>query len=185
MMKYKRMPFDIKYRDKIESFDYQVETRDGRKAVIQDWDSNDEKWPIVAIVWDSRGRMPLEHSYSTDGHFDDVDGCPLDLFIVTDEPEKDLRLYLADLIYEHSGTELSEEKLAEVMSDVLALAKEEVKSTLPMWKKANSVGYPRITDNHELWINGWYVPIKELENGLPYEELTDDDYDHFNIYGRK
>ena len=48
-MEIKMLPFDIKYRDKIESGEYQVVSDCGRPVKIYDWNFNDE-FPIVCMV---------------------------------------------------------------------------------------------------------------------------------------
>ena len=79
-----RIPFDIKYRQQIESGEYKVETYDGYPARIICWDSPiDKDRPIIAIVFDNQ----IEQ-YKADGRYDnDFDTSNYDLFIVTQEPE--------------------------------------------------------------------------------------------------
>jgi hypothetical protein len=82
-----KIPFDIKFRPQIESGEYKVETRDGRKARIIHWDLNCTS-PIVAVM-DEHIDLPGEivDVFSVSGMaFDDLES-PSDLFIVTPEPE--------------------------------------------------------------------------------------------------
>jgi len=82
-----RKQFDIKYRPQIESGEYKVETRDGRKARIIHWDLNCTS-PIVAVM-DAHIDLPGEivDVFSVSGRaFDDLES-PSDLFIVTPEEE--------------------------------------------------------------------------------------------------
>jgi len=44
-----RIPFDISYRDKVESGEVEVTTYDGRRVKILQWDINSDK-PIVAVI---------------------------------------------------------------------------------------------------------------------------------------
>lgn len=78
-----KIPFDIKYRDKIESGEFKVETRDGRPARIICWDK-ESILPIVALVKEIESEKVVSFTESGD--------CPgtlncYDLFIVTPEPE--------------------------------------------------------------------------------------------------
>ncbi len=43
-----RVPFDIKYKEKIQSGKYQVQTKDGHNVRVVCWDA-DEYFPIVVI----------------------------------------------------------------------------------------------------------------------------------------
>lgn len=82
-----KIPFDIKYRPQIESGEYKVKTRDGRKARIIHWDLNCTS-PIVAVM-DAHIDLPGEivDVFSVSGRaFDDLES-PSDLFIVTPEEE--------------------------------------------------------------------------------------------------
>ena len=177
-MKYKRIPFDTKYQEEIEYGDYEVETRDGRKAVIYEWHDNDKDYPIIAKVWDHRGRLPLNIYYMNNGRHLPEEECALDLFIVTNEPDVDFKTHLADIIYNYSEHEVSDVELDKLSAELLSLAKEEIKNELPMWKKGAARSYPYISDNHELRIDGWWIRIRDLENGLPYEKLDKEDYEY-------
>lgn len=82
-----KIPFDIKYRPQIESGEYKVETRDGRRVKIIYWDLNCTS-PIVAVM-DVHIDLPGEivDIFSVSGMAFDDSESPSDLFIVTPEPE--------------------------------------------------------------------------------------------------
>lgn len=80
-----RIPFDIKYRPQIESGEYKVETRDGKKVRVLCYDANNIV-PIVALVTfndESEGAR----DYYLDGTINYGTKNPLDLFIVTPKEE--------------------------------------------------------------------------------------------------
>lgn len=83
----KKIPFDISYREKIESGEVELTTNDGRRAKILKWDVNSDK-PIVAII---QASIPDDGEdtvvcYSAEGTRQQ--GCgPSDLAILVEEPE--------------------------------------------------------------------------------------------------
>lgn len=94
-----RIPFDIKFRPQIESGEYKVETRDGRRVKIIYWDLNCTS-PIVAVM-DVHIDLPGEivDIFSVSGMAFDDSESPSDLFIVTPEPElTEFEKALADII---------------------------------------------------------------------------------------
>ena len=125
-----KIPFDIKYRPQIESGEYKVETRDGRRARIICWDRIDKHYPIIALAPNEGGEGSYE--YTNDGlYFQDGEQTEDDLFIVT--PEEELsefemaihrRLNLMN--GEHLlATELLEETKG-MAAELLALARKEL-----------------------------------------------------------
>ena len=62
-----KIPFDIKYRDKIESGEYKVETREGLPARIICWDRMGIAYPIVALVPKNSNEEIL--TYTNEGTF--------------------------------------------------------------------------------------------------------------------
>lgn len=85
-----RIPFNIRYRDKIESGEYKVETRDGKPVRIICWDM-DSYNHIVALVanYPNYNGSLSEHifSYGMDGRYSTPAENAEDLFIITPEPE--------------------------------------------------------------------------------------------------
>lgn len=84
-----RIPFDSKYRDKIESGEYKVETRYGCSARIVCWDrvpkENNPKDLTLCVLIKQNGGESIYY-YHTDGTKWVKEEC-FDLFIVTPEPE--------------------------------------------------------------------------------------------------
>lgn len=80
-----KIPFDIKYRPQIESGEYRVETRDGKKVRVLCYDANNIV-PIVALVTFNDGSEG-SRDYYLNGTMNFDRENPLDLFIVTPEPE--------------------------------------------------------------------------------------------------
>ena len=81
-----KIPFDIKYRNKIESGEYKVETRNGKPARIICWNKRDKYYPIIALyVNDSR--YETFASYNDKGEYYLGSDDERNLFIVTPEPE--------------------------------------------------------------------------------------------------
>lgn len=83
-----KIPFDIKYRPQIESGEYRVETKDGRKVRIVSWDKNGfECTEIVALITCATGSENC-NIYTTSGC---MRSNPyqenMRLFVVTPEPE--------------------------------------------------------------------------------------------------
>lgn len=81
-----RIPFDIKHRDKIESGEYKVETRDGRSARIICWDVISNS-PIVALLMFNDGTEFIGE-FTREGNYwnSKMESCK-DLFIVIPNPE--------------------------------------------------------------------------------------------------
>lgn len=81
-----KIPFDIKYRPQIESGEYKVETRDGKKVRVLCYDANSTA-PVVALVTFNDGSEGSRDYYSNGT----INYCgrenPLDLFVVTPEEE--------------------------------------------------------------------------------------------------
>lgn len=81
-----KIPFDIKYRDKIESGEYKVETRDGRPVRIVCYDRK-YGYPIMALATEADGHE-IYVNCNFDGRESRIYEWPADLFIVTPEPEQ-------------------------------------------------------------------------------------------------
>ena len=80
-----KIPFSIEHREKIESGEYKVETRDGRTARIICWDRKDNNYPIIAL-FEEYGKECLL-SYTQNGQHVIGKSNVSDLFLVTPEPE--------------------------------------------------------------------------------------------------
>lgn len=127
-----RIPFDIKYRDKIESGEYKVETRDGKPVRIICWDM-DSYNHIVALVanYPNYNGSLSEHifSYGMDGRYSATAENAEDLFIVTPEPEMSefengMLRYLQDAANKKDDSEIVE-STKEHSIKLLSLARNE------------------------------------------------------------
>lgn len=78
--------FDIKFRPKIESGEYKVQTRDGRKARIICWDRKANDHQIVVLVTVSK-EEEIMCLFNLDGKILEHYASDSDLFIITPEPE--------------------------------------------------------------------------------------------------
>lgn len=126
-----RIPFDSKYRDKIESGEYKVETRNGRPVRIICWDM-DSYNQIVALVanYPNYNGSLSEHifSYGMNGRYSATAENAEDLFIVTPEPEmSEFEKRLQEVLFEHATTNSSaEEKAHQYSAELLSLAKQQL-----------------------------------------------------------
>lgn len=146
-----RKQFDIKFRPQIESGEYKVETRDGKKVRVLCYDANNAA-PIVALIKYNDG-SEASRDYYLNGTMDYYRENPLDLFIVTPEEEltefeKELENFynhhLRVCSYDNQGT--VEDSLHDGASKLLILARKELEpeikaealKDLPRWKKDKS-----------------------------------------------
>lgn len=125
-----KIQFDVKYRDKIESGEYKVETRDGKKVRALCYDANNTMPVFALVTFDNGTEGPL--GYYSNGTMISDGECPLDLFIVTPEPELSefekacMKLYNEGRDDGLSGDKLSNESVKEWASELLALAKNQL-----------------------------------------------------------
>ena len=83
-----KIPFDIKYRDKIESGEYKVETRDGRPTRIICWDRK-HGYPICGLAYEkATGCENYVNTYESGmTAINGILGTNDDLFIITPDQE--------------------------------------------------------------------------------------------------
>ena len=168
-----KIPFNIEFKPQIESGEYKVETRDGRKARIIHWDLNCTS-PIVAVM-DEHIDLPGEivDIFSVSGRaFDDLES-PSDLFIITPEPElTEFEKKLSDVIGYAISLSIAEPKkpisefVKEYSAELLALARKEL-------VEEQYTSDPRKTDLYKL---GKAEALKDLPRWSPndiYPELND------------
>lgn len=88
----KKIPFDINYRDLIESGKWSVQTNDGRPVRIVCWDKKHYggRIDLVALVPESTGETECIQLYNTDGTLmSGIKNEKFKLVIVTDQSELD------------------------------------------------------------------------------------------------
>ena len=176
-----KIPFDIKYRDKIESGEYKVVTEDDEPARIICWDSTiNKERPIIAIVFDDQ----IEQ-YKADGRYDnDYDTSNYDLFIVTPEEEKSefvkeyCRLYKEGYADGQAGSEqLSDAVLKASAAKLLAIARKEALNDLPRWSTNSDPNFKPgkyfCVGNALISPQGWSILFKDLEKLPGFTGETD------------
>ena len=145
-----KIPFDIKFRDKIESGEYKVETFSGYPVTIYRWDFDDGgQTPIMGSYVFEDGKEYVG-AWNEEGHFDLMSPNDLDLFIITPDPE--LSEFENGLVnFYNKRCALTPDKdgafnrheldelLHKTAAELLELAKATALKDLPRWKKA--VGY--------------------------------------------
>lgn len=129
-----RIPFEIKYRDKIESGDYKVETRDGRPARIICWDMISDE-PIIALVAgdpnDKTDTSEYILSCFEKGNYYTTKESENDLFIVTPEPEmSEMEISLLSWLSDDTSGEIPMGRMKQVVkaraAELLALSKSQL-----------------------------------------------------------
>lgn len=124
-----KIPFDIAKRPQIESGEYKVETRDGKKVRVLCYDANNIV-PIVALVTFNDG-SEVSRDYYSNGTMIYGKEYPLDLFIITPEEElTEFEQQIENLLNlclpeGHAGTTIENTK--RVAAELLALAFREFK----------------------------------------------------------
>ena len=84
----KKIPFDISYREKVESGEVSVVTRDDRHVDILKWDANSNH-PIIALIT-FRDDSQSSWDFGIDGRNLESRETTSDLFILVEEPEPEL-----------------------------------------------------------------------------------------------
>lgn len=122
-----RIPFDIKYRPQIESGEYKVETRDGKKVRVLCYDANNIV-PVVALVTFNDGSEGSRDYYSNGSMNFDRENA-LDLFVVTPEEELTEFEKAFDNLAELYHSDKNPDDVAcckEYAAELLALARKEL-----------------------------------------------------------
>lgn len=191
-----KIPFDIKFRHKIESGEYKVETRDGRAARVICWDRKYNNYPIIAL-FEEYGEECLI-SYTKNGQLLIGKSNVSDLVIVTPEPEmSEWELAIA----KYRPPTDSKETIQRIAAELLDIARkqlqpeidamledayntadevqykkglEEALKNLPRWKKAaqafgNYTVAPTETGDYCLLIDGYFIMLSDLAK-LPKDD---------------
>ena len=160
-----KIPFDIKFRQQIESGEYKVETRDGRTARIICWDRKEYNcYPIIALLEEESGNEILL-TYSQNGK--NVIGNsnrPSDLFLVTPEPElSEFEKKLSDIFGYAISMSVSDPKkptdefVREYAPELLAIARKELYTTIKRELEENPNGWAqRVEDAHNSGLKAGY-----------------------------
>lgn len=133
-MKYKRIPFNVKYRPQLESGQYKlVCDSTGYIPTILSWDDKtDPLYPLIVDLRCINSDTHKEFPYTADGsQYTDRGHSITDLFIITNEPElTEAELYLKSLIECYATTsgnkyELPEESAKKFANKLRELFKKE------------------------------------------------------------
>lgn len=135
-----KIPFSIEHREKIESGEYKVETRDGRTARIICWDRKDNNYPIIALS--EYGKECLL-SYTQNGQHVIGKSNVSDLFLVTPEPElSEWELAIA----KYRPPTDSKETIQRIAAELLSLARKQLQPEIDAeiekaYKNSDSIVY--------------------------------------------
>ena len=194
-----KVPFNIKYREQIESGEYRVETRDGRKVEIMKWDAKG-RCPIIALVTESEDMEAARHYYE-DGTDESRNGYS-DLFVIKDEAvPTEFENALLDIVMAGAGinsfTKLRK-FVVEKSQELLSIARKEFEEEVPRWTRCNNNVYdsclvckmidrgaplfyavsspkfyaissPKEMKEEEWKEEDWYIPLRQLAR-LPRNE---------------
>lgn len=88
-----RVKFDLRFKEDIVAGKAKVETRDGQsvRIVCYDWC---DKYPLMGKIDDDQSPI----LWLADGSFSEECECELDLFVVSDEPLKDVDIPEVDIV---------------------------------------------------------------------------------------
>lgn len=194
----KKVKFDMKYRQQIESWRYKVVTREGYPVRIERWNMKGN-YPILGIVttkvtnqagdsWEEQ--RPF--GFNEDGkHSESLPEDKYDLFVLidgkdTDEFAKELRYWFGQVLcnYDNNGcdsdnmSESAEVYLERAVDRLFIKAKREILKDIPAFKVAkedltSSTGFiikdgERISCNYTVKKGEHYIELKDLLN-LPDE----------------
>lgn len=195
-----KIPFDIKFRPQIESGEYKVKTRDGKKVRILCYDANNIT-PVVALVTFNDGSEG-SRDYYFDGTMNYDRENPLDLFIITPEPELTEFEKAFDNLAESYHSDRNPDEIAcckEYAAKLLKIARkqlqpeidaeidkafktadevqyrkgrEEALKDLPRWRKIGENGR-NYSDSTQFVINGRYLEMNDTLNDVYEIALSD------------
>ena len=125
----KKIPFDVKHFGRIERGQYDLVTRDGRIAVIEEINP-DAEYQIVASVFEQYGDVPIKVKYKIDGRNETstILYHPTDLFILTDEWVSEFEVRLKEIIERYGSDDgyLPDETVKKLSDELLEIAKKEL-----------------------------------------------------------
>ena len=125
----KKIPFHVKYLQDIGSGRYELVTRDGRIATIDDFDPNAD-YPITASVFKQYGDVPKTVKYRMNGRDETATILfrPTDLFILTDEWVSEFEVRLKEIIEDYGSDDgyLADDTVKKLANELLELAKKEI-----------------------------------------------------------
>lgn len=125
----KKIPFNVKHFGRIEKGQYDLVTRDGRIAVIEEINP-DAEYPITASIFKKYGDVPIKVKYKIDGRNETstILYRPTDLFILTDEWVSEFEVRLKEIIEGYGSDDgyLPDETVKKLSVELLEIAKKEL-----------------------------------------------------------
>lgn len=179
------IPFNMEYREKIESGEYQVITRDGRPVRIGMWDVKAPTCVLGTYKYDKDNPDDKGENFAgwcKDGKCGGQGREHLDLFVIA--PEMQLSIFEEACLKEFFMLSpqdilpefLTQNKLKDKCAAMLEAARQEIESELPMWKQVeSSVEYPPCL-TREMDVNGdWSYCISsgKIYDGCEYILLAE------------
>ena len=180
-----KIPFSIEHREKIESGEYKVETRDGRTARIICWDRKDNNYPIIAL-FEEYGKECLL-SYTQNGQHVIGKSNVSDLFLVTPEPElSEFEKKLSDVFGYAISMSVSDPKkptdefVREYAPELLALARKQLQPEIDAeiekaYKTADEVQYRKGREEALKDLPRWNKCPLYFEHGEIWKTDKDED----------
>lgn len=95
----KKIPFDISYREKIESGEVKVVTRDDHPIRIICWDAGPD-WPICGLIKDYNPESTYVHPTLFDNEGKCIDKTSKDLFIIVESDDRPIDSHVWEIIKE-------------------------------------------------------------------------------------
>ncbi len=131
----KKIPFDVKHFGRIERGQYDLVTRDGRIAVIEEINP-DAEYPITASVFKQYRDVPTKVKYQINGRNETstILFRPTDLFILTDEWISEFEVRLKEIINGYGSEDgyLADDTVKKLANELLEIAKKEINQQFPI-----------------------------------------------------
>lgn len=198
-----KKPFNINYRQKIESGEYKVVTRDGRAVRIVCWDMKAPVSLIGCVERKEEGDEELLLWYKDGANKRDANYRAVetknDLFVITDEPEltkveEEIVMAIVDYTANKEGCFTEIDCARKHCTRIMDAARAEIAKDYPRWRRLPLSGVSYSPDTWMLMdvitseVNGnsaavsalvkgnHYVPLFELEKLIrkQYDEKADD-----------
>ena len=167
----KKIPFNISYRNKIESGKVQVVTRNDKPVRIVCWNAKGDN-PIIGLVTEKSGNE-LCYSFDINGiSCEELISDSDALFILTEESHKltDFEETLKGIVNGFGGDVMTDEGAKNTGARLFEVARKQFEKNLPHWRKTNLPdGIDYALDEAIFSFNGYSISINELEK-LPKEE---------------
>ena len=177
----KKIPFNISYRNKIESGKVQVVTRNDKPVRIVCWNAKGDN-PIIGLVTEKSGNE-LCYSFDINGiSCEELISDSDALFILTEESHKltDFEETLKGIVNRFGGDVMTEEGAKNSGARLFEVARKQFEKDIPKWRKVaevhsfdEGISIRNTPDGDVLVLNTdgnkYFLNINELEK-LPKED---------------